>query len=379
MIESLIQSGFRELSEGEVLPTDNVRPCVNEFSAFARVSDAHLSADAPLIVDSFYGQLFDEMPLSARAVYGPTADLPAYDIDHLSNDGFLRIPFRRIPRRTVHSPQELLQVLTPLIPSLYKKGTVYFRGQIREFTLPRTDGVREWLYGDAKAVEPSLLPSGARSKVDLQQVVPLWNGVVAQYLEEAAETARQSNQQEVLESLVEDEQLIGLTYQFHHFAIALAQHYGLATTGLDLTPDVATALFFAFHKFTAQGDGSIRAERISYGESLPVLYALWPPKGNINAYSSYGPREFKINRPRAQQAVFAHTGWGLSRNDGARRIVFALYLDFDPEDVNLPAPSTLFPSRAEDRFGTYLEQVMKKPIPPALADYLKGFGWVVEG
>ena len=378
MIESLAKSGFKELTAADVLPTDNIRPCVNEYSAFARVADAQLPTDAPLIVDSFYGQLYDQMPLDARAIYGPTDELPAYDIDRLSNHGFLRVPFRRIPRRVVHSPQELLKVLEPLILTLYKRGVVYFRGQTQEYVLPRTDDVRRWLYGDAQAVEPSLRPSVTRSTVDLRQIVPLWNGVVAQYLEQAEEKARREKEEEILKSLAEDEQIIGLTYQFHHFAIALAQHYGFATSGLDLTPDVATALFFAFHKFR-KVEGGFRAERVAYGENLPVLYALFPPKENINAYSSYGPRAFRINRPRAQQAVFAHTGWGHSLNDGARRILFALYLDFDPEDVNLPSPAELFPSPLEDEFGVYLEEVMKRPIPVALADYVKGFSWVVDG
>jgi hypothetical protein len=140
--------------------------------------------------------------------------------------------------------------------------------------------------------------------------------------------------------------------------------------------DIPTAVFFAFHKFIPQPDGSFRVEALKRGTQLPVLYGLWPRDESLNAYRTYGPRAFKINRPRAQQAVFSHTGWGLSRNDGARGILFALYLDFDPADVNLPSAGTLFPARADDAFGAYVEDVAKRSLPDALARHIKSFGWV---
>src|ERR1700761_5294246 len=78
----------------------NLGASLNEFSAFTNLSAVESVSDQ-IIVDRNYGLAYTEMKLLPAAIYGAAEDLPAYSGDSLSNHGFLRVPFRRIPRRIV--------------------------------------------------------------------------------------------------------------------------------------------------------------------------------------------------------------------------------------------------------------------------------------
>jgi len=139
--EVLERSGFRELEERADLALENVRPCINEFSPFSRVDS--VEPERPLLVDSYYGQVYDQLPLGAHAIYGETREIPEYAIDRLANHGFLRVPFRRIPRRVVRSLEELVAIVKALFDQFRRrKMTLLYRGQNIEYTLPRTGGAR---------------------------------------------------------------------------------------------------------------------------------------------------------------------------------------------------------------------------------------------
>lgn len=132
--------------------------------------------------------------------------------DELVNMGYLRVPFRRIPRRRINNRNEL-----EAIGQTFDAGsiaTIYWRGQDKEYLLDR-DAATAWLlYGDPHALEPSLLTSAGRAGIDWETILPVWSPIVRAHLDA-------------------NPKLHGLTaelyrsYRLRGLLLALAQHYGL--------------------------------------------------------------------------------------------------------------------------------------------------------
>src|SRR5712692_11523353 len=102
--------GFCRLS-GEQYATAwlNLEIFRNECSPFSDLSQVKDTPVADsIVVDSYYGQAYDAAFFdNVRAVYGEATILPEYSGDELANYGFLRVPFRRVPRCLVRNRKEL--------------------------------------------------------------------------------------------------------------------------------------------------------------------------------------------------------------------------------------------------------------------------------
>src|ERR1700722_18229601 len=124
----------------------NANFIVDEFSPFAdHQSLATLST--ALIVDRYFGQIYRGNEPLPTAIYGKTVDLPSYSGDHLANDGFLRVPFRRIPRRIVPTRREIEAILAS-ITSADDNLRILLRGQTRQYVIRRSVETTRWVYGE---------------------------------------------------------------------------------------------------------------------------------------------------------------------------------------------------------------------------------------
>jgi FRG domain len=357
-IESIESDQLRDLAL-------NLNFTVDEFSPFLdRQTLAHRGES--LIVDRYFGHAYHTMEPRPAAIYGRTADLPVYSGDQLANDGFLRVPFRRIPRRVVHTLTEIKELLT-VIRSADQNLRLLFRGQTREHLIGRSPETTQWLYGEDTVREPSLRTSASRRKPQLEEVLPEWAALLKIFLIEDMDT-RESDYDEFTTSL-----------GFPLFALSLAQHYGLPTSGLDLTDRLEIALFFALMAYK-KPSGTHRAtySRLAESSEMPVLYILFPAEQQQFDYESYRTKDFPPGRPDAQSAHFMHVGWGYADNACASRIFLALYLDpvgnFDP----IPSAAELFPTGETDRFADFLERISTKGFPEKLTRILaEGFYTVV--
>jgi len=164
-------------------------------------------------------------------------------------------------------------------------------------------------------------------------------------------------------------------FGFPLFGLAIAQHYGLPTSGLDVTDRLDVALFFGLMRFDKPA-GRYRAtySRQTEFESMPVLYLLFPPEQHQFEYERYRAAGFPRGRPDAQSARFMHMGWGHADNACADRIFLALYLDPEGDYGRIPSPGQLFPKGADDPFGHFLEHTDTRSFPEAFKQVLdKGF------
>ncbi len=376
------EDGLIEISEAESgKPWRNVARWRNECSPYAIMRSRQ--SGPRLVIDTYYGRAFD-FPLHENyGVYGITEALPDAPGCELANHGFLRLPYRKIPRFDVGSRAEMDRLLKNV--RLAGSGsTLLYRGQSGEYRLPRSANAREVLYGDAEAIEPSLLTSSERPpRQHLEPVLPAWCLLVRFYLE-----AMWSNQKSIAELPIAAHQMIdedshrllhGL--DLHLYAISMAQHYGLPSMGLDASDVIDIALFFALHELE-RVDGENRklwCRRKRVGEKPGVLYVLTPDERFHLNYEQCRPRTLPEGRPERQQARFLHTGWGYSRNAGATHIALAFYLKPGGDFGRLPSADQLFPPPEGDFFGRFLETALRDwALPSDLRRYVEQLYWVAE-
>lgn len=334
----------------------NLNISTNEFSAFAEPSLIRpISND--LIVDHYYGLSYETMELLPAAIYGKTEDIPLYSGDSLSNDGFLRVPFRRIPRRIVRSRAEI-EDLVGSIRSADENLRILFRGQCREYLIKRSPETSRWLYGADSVLEPSLVTSASRRKPGLESILPEWCSLLRTFA-----------------SRLQIDKDFATDTGFPLFALALAQHYGLPTSGLDLTDRLDIALFFALMEYQKALSGHEGAYRPLVRTShMPVLYILSPSKNQQFDYERYRSEGFPSGRPDVQFACFMHVGWGHADNLCASRIFLALYLHPEGDFGPIPSASKLFPANDADLFAAFLTEARKRNFAGALGTVLsEGF------
>ena len=339
----------------------NLGYVINEFSPYCDPLLIDCSND-DLIVDRYYGQVYSRMPLNSAALYGRTPALPAFNCEQLENDGFLRVPFRRIPRCVVRSRAEI-EELVGRIQSPDPNLKIQYRGQSQEHLIVRSSETSQWLYGEDRVMEPSLQTSASRRTPPLESIMPEWCAAIRLFLEDRGQPLS-----------IGDEDKMGGP-DFWLFALSLAQHYGLPTAGLDVTDRLDVALFFALMKYDKpKGTQLATYTRPLKYQLRPVIYVLAPSESQQFIWNDRRIEALPMGRPDRQSAQFIHVGWGYATNACARRIVIAFYLDPDGDFGELPPVSDLFPATGEDPFAGHLERLYLAKISGGLGQVLdEGF------
>jgi hypothetical protein len=357
----------------------NIARVRNEVSIHARtdpLTTPRPAGEGEGIVDRYYGHVYDRWLLEERlAPYGLVNDLFPYEIDRLANHGFLRVPFRRIPRRVVRDQDELAAIVA-LLGSVNPDIHVAFRGQNREYLVPRRPEGRDALYGDPRALEPSLLPSSARAGISFEATLPEWFAVVNLSMHEARRHVMDVASAEHVAMMQDEHERLRTSFRLYLHGMAIAQHYGLPSTGLDLTDSIATAVFFALHEFHPTANPTVLQCARRRDDELAVLYVFEIPTRFQLIFEQARPKGFPAARPDRQRAHFLHGGWGLSANDAACFLCLALYLD-PRGDFSIPSAEDVFPSADEDWLGEWLMAVKERLERGRLADFMSGLYWVI--
>jgi hypothetical protein len=332
----------------------NLKQLLNEISPFADLPCADgRPIGRSLIVDSLYGQIFESWITEARGIYGTDALPPPAGYTR-ADRGYLRVPYRKVPHISVGSREQLRGVLNAW-RRRNPDSMMLLRGQRRQYFTARSGETMDVLYAHQSAQEPSLFPSASRAVIDLRPVMAGWLALVDLYL--FRNCPRKVNQQL---------RRFSQTHDRHALGMALAQHYGLPSSGMDATGGLEVALFFAFHEFAALDTGSsppsLRRE--------PVLYVFLMPDRFAYSYTEmlgdWAAPMFP--RPAAQDSYFLNTGWGYSMNECARFLFAALRLDPKGDFGPLPTVQTMFPPN--DPFAAFLDGARAAEIPAAVSRYV---------
>lgn len=368
-------------SPEEIASTGNYSLVRNEVSPFCRPTKTFAIDGDGLSVDPFYGQVYHHGRDLPSALYGRTDKLPVYAGEHLRNFGFLRVPFRRIPRIIMRSRIEF-DAFVSRIQSADPNLITLYRGQTKEHYIPRSAQARRLLFLDEKALEPSLLPSASRRRVCLEDIGTEWSGAVQTFiwmwnkklkLEGNVSPTTQGRISSEMEATVAG-------YNLWAMLLSLAQHYGLPSAGLDLTEKPEVALYFALTEFAPDADnnGIMKTKRIEKRSKFPVVYILSCQRESVMDFKQYRPTGFPIGRPDRQNAFFFHTAWGLASNVAANRIWVAIYLDPEGNWGRLPDTATLFPFGDQDPFANFLARIGERwRTSDQFSQFIKYFYWAI--
>jgi hypothetical protein len=352
-------AGFRRVDHRELEAgmATGLKHQLNEVSPFAEFPASGPSLPRDLIVDDFYGQIYESWIEGSRGVYGTTERLPSSSFDRFANRGFLRVPFRRVPRVAVPDRMTL-----GLLLNAWRRANpdvvMLLRGQTREYAISRDERTLDVLYGDPHALEPSLLPSAERAGVDFDRLMPEWLTLLDFFLLgncPSAERVRMAR--------------FAQTYDRLSLGMAMAQHYGLPSVGLDATSSIDVAVFFALTEFVFDSkQGGYITQRAVPG-AAPVVYVLMAPDRFTFAHDALGIANLvPVLRPKRQAAHFMHTGWGSARNQNARYLLAAIYLDPTSDLGSIPDVPELFPE--QDPFARFLANARRVGTSEPLADVL---------
>jgi len=348
-------------NDSSQLTFNNVSLFRNQISPFFVEGSEFKFNASKIMVDGYYGLGYDAKINYPIGIYGRTNDIPAYSGDALANYGFLRTPFRRIPRFLVHNRKEL-DAFLGLVQSADRSLRSLFRGQVREYYLRRDPATLSILYDDPNALEPSLLPSASRAGIQLEDIAPEWSTLVQLFIYHWVTDIKSYLPQKDATRIGEELTRLVSSYQHWVFLLSLAQHYGLPSAGLDVTDKIDVALFFALHEFSTDPNNPAHAlvkRRGPTGEPS-VIYYFADAEGFFIDFQKLHPFGFPLARPDAQNANFLHTGWGLASNAIAQRLFMAIYLDPAGDWGPLPSTSELFPDPASDHFGRFLGNNLDK-------------------
>lgn len=326
------QYRFRELFNGF--------PTVNEASLHIRLSDVSVDRFEPNMsyCDKYYGRFFTgEFLNKVDCVYGDSRTNYYYHGAKISlpiiNE--FRVPYRRIPVYKATDIGEIKEAVKSieLANPDYK---ILLRGQNEVYTIERTDGEREYLYGNAEVVEPSFMPSLTRKELDEGTLTSMWHNFADILLCRLSEKG------------VNVPDYIRSTEAFNLFALGIAQHYGLPSIGLDLTDDIFTAMWFAIYRATYRPDTRVKADLIAPDHKNANIFVFRCPRLTIFSYDGLWVN-IGDERPRRQRAYFNYCGWGLAQNQLALNLAAVFSVDasfarYMPEDFT----NHLFPSIDED-------------------------------
>jgi hypothetical protein len=144
--------------------------------------------------------------------------------------------------------------------------------------------------------------------------------------------------------------------------MAIAQHYGIPTHGLDTTDKLEIALWFAQHEqfsFVKNGrEYQWYRRKVADGkllDDLPVVYILLTDL-NLKRQLTNIVRKLGIRalRPMIQRAYLHYGGWGLHTNACAEDTVAAIFLHPEASWPPFYSVESMFPNRRLDQLYNVL-------------------------
>jgi hypothetical protein len=348
-IEDLHASGMAAINLAGI-PEENRFEILgsNPIDLFSCDGSFHLlrtkSAPGIILVDFYSGAALRPIELRPVSLFGRRGlelqiplTLPQVSLSY-------RWRFNRISVFLASSESELESAAANIVKSV-PVGNIAFRGQTRLYEIARRARIREFLYGDESAKEPSLVTTAFRHHFPYVSAERYWHAIIADI------DYRLTGYKDKRWHVEDDRESVsvgvsGEIAQWHYTStMAIAQHYGIPTYGLDVTTSIKTAWWFATHTFDCINGLASYAPYIWSGldqNQWPIIYVF--RGGNGMRITNL---ELSARRPERQDAVFVSGGWGSHANacadDLVAIIMLAPKLGAAPRQV-----AEIFPSPEED-------------------------------
>ncbi|OCH30207.1 hypothetical protein A6E13_03125 [Aliivibrio fischeri] len=239
------------------------------------------------------------------------------------------------------------------------RGALSFRGQTQEYTFKRK--VPNPLRADADGKEISIFPGVFRQNPNsfYSFLTPFEEKRTTEFL---------------LHELEPNDPDIYIYAPYSYDSMRVEQHYASQTSGLDISFDIETAIFFATYQFRVDENNVARHTKIKKGQHKGVIYGFKFTHPAVNKSQYYIDKFdlFKTNKP--ERILRQDCGLPLissyERNIAMTDIDFVMYLheDFDYDGVK--TPKYMFPDENEDKFyGKLIE--LKKKHPDLLSNVVE--------
>ncbi len=318
-----------------------------------------------LIVDTNYRTPFWARRFCDQALLGGEDVLRDHYTDFYANTvhaGLVRCKHYCVPIIEVGSEAELCD-LAAAIPKRSDEG-VFYRGQGMLYPLQRHPKVQRLLFGASARPEPSLVTSAARKRFDYDSL----HFALRLFLEAELFGVRGAAAEDDADYCAWVEESGRLTCDIDYAIMALAQHYGLPSHGLDVTRDIDIALWFATNKWSGGPPAIYTAMTAGdWGpdpEKWPVILACQQVT-HSTGMSLQGCREldaFGLGalRPLRQKASFFLGGHGDHQNRLGEAVVCAFRL----KPGKWPTTATfddLFPPPDEDAAYAAMLRFAERP------------------
>ncbi|NEJ01297.1 FRG domain-containing protein [Rhizobium ruizarguesonis] len=310
-------------------------------------------SSAGLLIDKQYRTGFNARRIGRQGLYGSRDVLRDHYTGFYSNVSpgeFIRCKHYCVPIIDVANPEELAAIAAD-IPQHSEEG-VFFRGQSKLYTVPRADRIKPMLFGDSTSREPSLPTAAARHGFDYDSL----HFALRYFVQDCALYGRPIGEAPEAIAALWREKSQSVQCELDYAVMALAQHYGIPTHGLDVTSSLDIATWFATNIWKNDGEWAIYEKKAesTWGEkpeNWPVIFACQQITHSLgmSLQSCKELTEFGITalRPERQAASFFHGGHGDHQNRLAETVVCAFRLRPGPW-VTRASYADLFPAPEED-------------------------------
>lgn len=340
----------------------NIYPIWNEVSpfGFGSLNQIKETSGDVVLIDDYYGRIFSPEIYQTANLYGKDENMNYYikgiNIDVVDT---LRVPYRKIPIFEITNFYH--------IPALLKKlqmdnpdYEILLRGQNKCWELSRPEEEKFYLYGNEKVKEPSFLPSYLRSNLDEFFIQSMWINQARILLNDFDYDCEKNLTEKEYENCLSEINYLKNSSYFIHFALGLAQHYGMPSIGLDLTKTIEVATWFATNNINIDENGCATTNPIlDFNES--IIYIFRCPRLSVFSYNDIRPKVFPVGRPDVQDAWFGHVGWGYAKNQLASYLMCGIKMKQEfLNELSNNFDKKLFPDKAEDYFLDYFIKMKNK-------------------
>lgn len=300
---------------------------------------------------SFKGEISEKV---SDKMYGNKAFSSCFEIDEFVEYIHGRYKFPELPpfsEYTVSNIDEINEILHGEQRQKYiRSGTLSFRGQTSQYTYKRK--IPNPVRANEAGRELSIFPGLFRQSGDIYTFsnIPEEKRTLINFLHEL----EPSNPRVHLDS----------TYAYD--IMRTEQHYATQTSGLDISFDIETAIFFATYKFKLNQSSKAVYEKIKKGDHKGVIYGFCFREPSVKSteflisdfdlFKTYKPE--RVLRQNCALPLFDQYERNIAITD--LDFIIKLHKDFDYE--GLRTPEYMFPNTQEDPFyGKLLELKDRHP------------------